>query len=206
MASHTHSGWSSVLSGFHFTFLLLVIVGGGCELFTTRDPQAPLGSNGEGWNLPLTPRDVLSNMENAIGRRSDVDYMHSFSSTDAGLPDYAFIADPQAIADNPGRFENWGFAEETRYAQTLFNPANLPLDSLSTVTFNVSQERVIGDSARINAGYSLHLGHLRTAPRSMEGQLEFNLLRGNDGGWYIQRWSDLRTGGDACWSDLKAKF
>jgi len=184
----------------------MAVLSAGCELFTTRAPQEPLGSNGEGWNLPLTPRDVLTNLENSIGRRSDVDYSHSFSSPDVGVAAFVFIADPQTAADNPGQFDYWGLTEEKRFAQTLFNPANLPLDSLATVTFSVSQERVVSDSAKINAGYSLHLGHLRNAPRRMEGQLEMNLLRGNDGGWYIQRWSDLRNGGSPCWSDLKAKF
>jgi len=186
--------------------LLLVLFVTGCDLFTTRTPEEPTGSSGEGWNLPLNPRDVLTNMENSIGRRSDVDYAHNFSSEESGLPLFRFVADPQSVADNPGRLDSWGLTEEKRYAQTLFNPANLPLDSIASVAFAVTQEQLFGDSARVNAGYNLHLGHLRSAPRVMEGQLEFNLLRGNDGGWYIHRWSDLRAGGHACWSDLKAKF
>ena len=179
----------------------------GCELFSTRSVEDPSGSSGVGWVLPLKPRTVLDNMQTAVGRRSSVDYLRSFASEDLGLEPFQFIADPQTSVNYKPTFDDWGIKQETAYAQALFSSANLPLYSLSEVSFVVEQETVLGDSATLNAHYDLHIEHLRdTAPRIMEGHLEFRLLRGNDGGWYIQQWSDVRLGGQKCWSELKAHF
>ncbi len=179
----------------------------GCELFTTRAVEPPTGSSGEGWTLPLNPRAVVDNLENAIGRRSDVDYLRSLASDDVGLEPFQFYADPQTMVNFPSLFDDWSTKQETNFAQSLFSPSNLPLDSIVTVSFNIEQETVIGDSSSLNARYELNLGHVRdNAPRQMEGRLDLYMLRGDDGGWYIQRWYDVRIGGQQCWSDLKAQF
>jgi hypothetical protein len=179
----------------------------GCELFTTRAVEPPSGSTGEGWILPLNPRAVIDNMGNAIERRSDVDYLKSLASDEVGLEPFKFHADPQTLVNYPNLFNEWSISQETNFAQSLFSPSTLPLDSMATVNFNIEQETVLGDSASLGAQYNLHLGHVRdSAPRQIEGWLDFYLLRGDDGGWYIQRWHDVRIGGQPCWSDLKAQF
>ncbi|MDP8228708.1 MAG: hypothetical protein P9M15_04580 [Candidatus Electryoneaceae bacterium] len=157
--------------------------------------------------MPHSPRTVLENLKTAIGRRSSVDYLRNLASVELGLEPFQFIADPQTSVNYKPIFDDWGIKQETAYAQALFSSSNLPLDSLAELTFTIEQETVLGDSATLNAHYDLHIGHLRDAsPRMMEGHLEFRLLRGNDGGWYIQHWSDVRLGGQLCWSDLKAHF
>jgi uncharacterized protein (DUF608 family) len=179
----------------------------GCELFTTRDPQPPDGANGGGWQFPSEPRTVLDNLSESVGRRSSVDYLRSFATSDVGLPEMRFVADPGSAANYPGLFDDWGIRQETAFVGSLFSSSNLPLDSLSELTLDMQRTQVLGDSALITAQYSLHLGHLReSAPRVVSGRFDFEILRGNDGGWYVQLWSDYRNEGQACWSDLKAQF
>lgn len=178
----------------------------GCELFTTRQPEPPTGPGG-GWQFPQDPPRVLQNLSESVGRRSTVDYLRSLASSEVNLPAFQFIADPAAAAKYPERFAEWGLSEETAHIQALFASSNLPLDSLAGLVFTGSLQQLQGDTVWITSGYQLHLGHRRDdAPRDVSGQLEFRLLRGADGGWYIQRWTDQRYGGKACWSDLKVKF
>lgn len=179
----------------------------GCELFSTRAVETPTGTSGEGWVLPLSPLTVMENLISSIGRRSDVDYMRSFASQDNGMQQFSFYPDPQSESSYPGVFEGWSNPHEEAFIQSLFSPTNLPLDSIAEFRFEVQQETVLGDSSSINAYYSLHLGHVReSVARNVDGRLEFYLLRGQDGGWYIQRWYDVRIGDQPCWSDLKAQF
>jgi len=180
---------------------------GGCELFTTREPEAPTGGGSGGWQFPLTPQQTMDNITDAVGRRSSVDYIRSLASPDAGLTSFLFQADPSAAANHPQLFADWGLDDETAFAQALFSSATLPLDSIAALDLDPQPATVIGDTARIRAQYDLHLGHKRgSAPRQMSGQLEWTLQRGSDGGWYIRLWNDYRNGSAPCFSDLKGQF
>ncbi|MBM3326761.1 MAG: hypothetical protein FJY65_07250 [Calditrichaeota bacterium] len=179
----------------------------GCELFSTRSPEPPAGSNGGRWRFPSQPRLVVDNLSSALGRRSSVDYAKSFISGPDEAYQYQFTPDPQTAADYPHFFDDWDVAQEQKFAQSLFNPGNFPLDSLISVEMNIEREVVIADSAQISAEYALYIGHLRSAaPREIAGRMELHLRKVIDGGWYILRWVDARRAGHSCFSDLKAKF
>ena len=193
------------------TFWILVIIGNlalnGCELFTTRTPEEPTGSSEEGWQFPFTPSIIIENLVSAVERRSVADYMRAFETGELESSQLEFIPDPETVSNYPGVFDSWDNKRERTHVQSLFSPANLPYDSLATINLSIDRETVIGDSADITAQYVLHLGHLRdSAPRNMEGRLEFRLRRSEQYGWYICRWIDYRLAGRPCWSDLKAQF
>ena len=183
----------------------IVVLACGCELFTTREPESPTGSSSSGWQFPRNPRTVLENLSNSIGRRSSVDYLRTFSSEEAEENGFIFIPDPKTINNHLGHFDGWGVERERKYAEALFNPGVLPLDSISSLSYEVDFETVIGDSADISAIYGLHLGIsdvLENAPHRMEGRMDFKLVRGTDGEWIVKRWKDYRIAGEPCWSDL----
>jgi len=149
----------------------------------------------------------VSNLISAVGRRSSGDYIRTLAAAESGLPAFQFVPDPQSDAANPGAFDRWDLASELRYGQALFTPATLPLDSVAQLELTIERKSSLSDTASLGCHYALHLGHkLANAPRDMSGRAEFTLLKGSDGGWYIQRWVDLRDAGAACWSDLKAAF
>ena len=192
---------------FKAIIILGLLIPTGCELFTTRTPEEPEGTSGEGWRFPLTQMTVLDNLVSAIGRRSEVDYMRAFDLGGVEVPSLEFHADPETASNHPGIFDDWGIEKERAHIQSLLSPTNLPYDSLSELVIEIDRETVLGDSADLVAQYHLHLGHLRdSAPRDMEGRLEFRLFRAMNGGWFVQRWVDFRIAGQACWSDLKAQF
>jgi hypothetical protein len=180
----------------------------GCGLFSTREPEEPAGGSNVEWEFPRSPEIVVDNLETAVGRRSSVDYMKTFDLGDVSSADFVFIPDPGAAANNPGRFDAWNLERERNYAQSLFSPTNLPLDSLAELFLEMSREpAVMGDSADLSAEYELNIGHTHAgAPRRMRGYLDFSLKRAENGGWYVWRWQDKQITGSFCWSDLKAQF
>ena len=187
-------------------FLLTILIFQGCDLFSTRTPEEPEGGSDFVWRFPTNPDVVVENLEVAVGRRSSDDYMRSFITPEPGGLRFRFIADPDAQANNPVLFNEWDLNSERNHVQSLFAPSSLPLDSLIQLVITPTHSTpALGDSAELSAGYDFVIGHtLANAPRSMRGQLEFGMRRGNDGGWYIHRWRDMRIADHHCWSDLKA--
>lgn len=185
--------------------VLSLLLLSGCELFSTRDPETPTGSSSGQWQFPTEPAVVLDNLQNAVGRRASVDYMRSFGIGEEDI--LVFLPDPKTVANHPGRLDGWGYYREQKFVESLFNPAVLPLDSIASLTMEITRSSTLADSAEISASYLLHLGHtVENAPIEMEGRTEFLLNRGSDGGWRIHQWTDFRSSGAACLSDLKAQF
>ncbi len=196
-------GYTPILTLIIIGILLLI----GCELFTTRTPEEPSGSSDAGWQFPFTPSVITENIVSAVGRRSVADYMRAIETGEPESMQFEFAPDPETASNYPGVFDSWNNKRERVHVQSLFNPSNLPYDSLVELDLGIDRETVIGDSANITAQYTLHLGHLRdSAPRDMEGRLEFRLRRSEQYGWYVSRWIDYRLAGRPCWSDLKAEF
>ncbi|NQT35143.1 hypothetical protein HQ587_08135 [bacterium] len=193
-------------TGFFILLLSLLLIS--CDLFSTRAPENPDDTSASEWQFPSSPRIVVNNLEIAVGRRSIVDYMKSFSDASEAEMSFQFEADSETQLRYPGLFDNWGRENERSHVLALFSPDNLPLDSLVELTIVLDREPVVlGDSAEIYADYELHIGHKNeTAPRQMQGQLDFGLKRADDGGWYLVFWRDVRIDGHDCWSDLKARF
>ena len=177
-----------------------------CDLFSTREPEPPTGSSG-GRQFPRDPQTVIGNLVDAVGRRSSVDYMNIFSTDDGDSARFEFVPDPESVRSFPGKFDSWDLKQEERFTATLFAAATTPLDSIVFLEIVIDRETVIGDSAQTSAQYDLRVGHIREgAPRQMSGRMEFQMFKGDDGGWTIYRWVDVRLAGNSCWSDLKAHF
>jgi hypothetical protein len=186
------------------TSLLLLV---SCDLFSTRTPEPPTGSDNQGWTFPESPEIALANLHSAMGRRSSADYIRVFVSESSSSLGYVFQPDPVTISANPGKFDNWSVTNERQHSQSLFAPTNIPLDSLLNLETTVDRQTVVGDTAIISFGYLLHVGHkVDNRPRDFEGRADFRLIRFEDGGWYVVNWNDVRQTGKACWSDLKALF
>ena len=195
-------------SKFHYCLTILCICTlTACDLFTTREPELPTGSSVGGRQFPRDPQTVVDNLIDAVGRRSSVDYMNTFSSDGTDSATFEYIPDPESVRNFPGRFDGWDLKQELRFSSALFATSTLPLDSLVNLEIDIDRETVIGDSARTSAQYDLHIGHLREgAPRQMSGKMEIELVKGNDGGWTVCKWIDVRLAGSSCLSDLKAHF
>lgn len=176
----------------------ILLFAGGCDLFTTRDPEPPSSGRGS-WQTPRVPLDVLDNLANALSERDAVNYLRSFDSDS-----FMFEADPVALSEDP-TLAGWDYGEESRHASRLFSAGTLPADSALTAIFLAPQETILGDSAVILTGYELAAGVALTGvPRRMAGTADFRLRMGGEGYWQIFRWRDTRTEGQSTWSDFKS--
>ena len=190
-----------------FFLASLVVTTVSCELFTTRTPENPEGTGNGGWQFPESPEAALENLNSAMGRRSSADYLRLFLHDNQSYPEFRFYPDPVSNASNPGIFDEWNTSREQKHCQSLFAPVNLPLDSLLTLETVIDRQTTLADTANLTVSYRLYVGHkIADRSRDFEGRAEFRLLRIDDGGWYILSWTDFRTTGKSCWSDLKALF
>lgn len=180
------------------SLLAIWMFASGCDLFSTREPEPP-DSGRNTWITPREPSDVLDNMRAALLERDAVNYLRSFDNAQ-----FVFEADPVVLGHDPS-LAGWGFSEESQHIARLFSEGTLPLDSILSAIFILSDETILGDSAEIGARYELTAGvALSGVPRHMAGTANFSLHIGGDGYWQIHRWKDARTENEATWSDLKS--
>ncbi len=177
---------------------LLALGLAGCDLFSTRDAEAP-DTNRHQWEVPVEARDVLRNMADALSQHDAVNYLRSFS------PDsFAFEADAVALSLYPS-LQDWDYSAESQMASQLFSSGVLPADSVLAVVFSDVVEDPAADSTLVRAAYNL-AAHVAVSgvPREPAGTAEFVMRKGRDSYWQIYRWRDLRAGEQPSWSEFKS--
>ncbi len=172
----------------------------GCDLFQTREPQAPTQS-GSARTPPDTPEIVLDNLRSSVQQHSTDNYMRCFvDTTVSGAPPFTF----SASGDFQGIFRNWTLEDERRYFLNLGAPVNgSPL-----LTFLNQQQLNQGASAtEYTMDYILFYPHSQPAlPKEFRGYMHLFMQTDGQHGWSITRWEDTRTVTDSTWSYLKAHF
>ena len=177
---------------------LLLLTLTGCDVFSPREPEPPIGDGGS-YVQPDTPDQVIENMETAISTLSTSNYRRLFASN------FTFRPTPTALAREQ-IWSGWGRTEEDRYFTSLAS-ALLPGGSheldLDDATLSVASEsRYIYE-----ASYVLMVQHSRQdVPRAVSGRLVWVLTQESDGLWYISEWTDQEIENSFSWSDLKAAF
>ncbi len=175
-----------------------IVMLSGCGLFSTRPAEEP-DAGRRSWETPRVPRDVLTNLSNALFERDAVNYLRSFDPAN-----FVFEADNIALANDPS-LAPWIYEDESSHITSLLSEGTLPRDSLLFVIFTSPTETVLHDSAEIVTPYDLTAGvALSGAPHQMAGTVHFYLRMGSEGYWQIYRWSDARTQEQNTWSDLKS--
>lgn len=149
---------------------------------------------------------VIENLKNSLGRRSAAEYIRNFSDLPEGDV-FRFIPDQETVVSFPGRFLDWDLERERKFSESIFAPSVLPNDSIASLEIVIEREILGTDSAEIVGQYELNLNHvLEDVPNAMFGQVQFSLVRNDEGTWAIRSWQDTRLSGFSCWSDLKASF
>jgi len=178
--------------------ITVVLMLGGCDLFSTRNPEAP-NAGLSAWAIPRIPEDVLTNLRESLAGRNAANYLLSF---DADV--FAFEADPEALQQNSS-LADWDYQDESDHINRLFSEGTLPRDSSVAVVFLSIQPTTLGDSAEVIADYSLRAEiALSGAPGPMSGRAHFFMRIGEAGYWTIYDWRDQRTVEQSTWSDLKS--
>jgi hypothetical protein len=180
--------------------LILLLMVTGCDLFTPRAPEPPIAGSGT-FLQPDTPQIVIQNMQAAIADLNAGNYRRSLSDDINILPSAGAVARDPVLA-------TWTLAEEQRFVSTIMASASNPTKTRdNSLLFSNAQTIFEESTARYEAAYVLQLNHRRVdTPTTAQGQLMWEMTRGNDGLWRITRWADYEDGPSATWSDLRAAF
>lgn len=186
--------------------LFVLILLGGCELFSPREAETPLDTTDPyAWIPPTTPEIVLDNLSNAFPAGKRNYFLDVLKYDQDGTQDFVFIPDPGIASSQPGVFAVWGYVEEENFITKLFD--GLQEGGYQRLTWEVDQISPIGDSYEIIADYRLVLsyeeGHSQL-PVQLGGQSTITIVQNSDLLYEISRWEDLNSDTLSCWTELKA--
>ena len=177
----------------------LVLLLAGCDLFKTRDPEAPTQSIST-FETPTSHDIVLRNFSYAISENNVRNYIRCF--VDTLYRPYQFEPSPEEAP----KFVVWTLESEQRYFQnigvSLTGPSSLT-DSVTLVNLSPGPPA----TAVYFLNYTLYVPHQDPrAPKLFRGSMELDLTEDSLHLWSIYRWADKKTGPDSTWSYLKAWF
>lgn len=137
---------------------VLVLVGLlGCDLFTPREPEAPVAESGT-FLQPDTPERVVENLQAAIAERNAGNYVRSLAE------DFAFVPTASAQSRDPALWAGWNRAREEQYFTAMVaavTPSATPQLQLSNQTASFeSESRYV-----LEATYRLTVPHTRRMRR-----------------------------------------
>ncbi|RMH74396.1 MAG: hypothetical protein D6683_12780 [Actinomyces sp.] len=181
-----------------FVLLASLVGAAGCDVFSPRTPEPPLEAAGT-YEQPDTPEQVIANLQAAVAELNTLNYRRSLAE------DLTFTPTATAEARDPV-WTGWGLAEEERYFSTLAAAARTGtghrLDLNDRTLTLIDADRQV-----LDATYLLIVNHTRAdAPTTVQGRLQWVLVRGTDGLWRLREWVDRELGSNPSWSDLKAAF
>lgn|GEM_PF-2070435 len=181
-------------------FVLLTLFAS-CELFSTRDPEAPTGSQ-TGEDIALIPEQVFSIFKTSLTLRDPDLYLNVISS------EFSYAATVAAYPGSDDFFDSWTFNMEDNFIRSLLSATLLPPDSTVALEFTQLLEPSLwADSAKYVESYLLEVHTTReTLPHTYEGIMEVVLKQESDGGWRILSWLDDAGGPTPTFSQLRAQL
>ncbi|MGA9115485.1 MAG: hypothetical protein WB626_01780 [Bacteroidota bacterium] len=182
------------------TGALLAFACGGCDLFSTREPEPPSDTNC--FPLPPTrPSAVLANLQSAVAQKCVDTYAACFG----GGGRFVFLPSSEAREQYGALMDDWGTAEEQAWFRNLV-ARGLP-NGFSTLILTPRDSVIASDSVVYNFDYTFRFEHtLAGFPAAARGNLQFTLTPDAGNNWSITRWADFKTTDDITWSLFKGKF
>jgi hypothetical protein len=183
-----------------FLAVALAYLPGGCDLFTTREPESPQDTNFE-FEPPTSPEVTVRNLANAFRVSAFNEYARTMTA------DFSFVADPSDVAQletaRPGEdvYGGWDRDVETQTAQLI--ATNVERTTLVLV--------VIGEIIQPSGARQLRYDYTLTIRHSgrdsiYKGQAWFTIRQEPSGDWLIFLWEDKTTvAGSETWGLLKGR-
>jgi len=190
---------------YYLIFVGIFLSFSNCDLFSTRNAERPENRQSN-WIPPLSPEQVILNLQNAIYERNADNFMRCLPDTAYSSTVYSFEADPKIAIEFSRIFLNWSLQNEVAVIRQIFSV--IPSDNAAFLVFN-NEKWVQYDSenAIYAAQYYLELEHTQPGIDSVyQGSLVYNLVPDTRGEWSISKWKDNGERGAESWSRLKAIF
>ena len=189
-------------------FSLLLFTMTSCELFTTRNPEAP-DKNKSTFIPPTSPSIVVSNFISSIIEKNSSNYISCLADTTQN-DKYPFNFRPTGDAATlyASIFQSWSLASERNYFNKLITAT--AIDVKPELTFENSRfDILLPDSALFVADYNLKINHdIAYINKEFRGTMQLIIFPRNNGLWSIKNWTDLKFVNDSIpsWSFLKGQL
>ncbi len=186
---------------FLFVYLLTV---GGCDLFTTREPETPQLPRND-YPAAVTTDILITNFINSIKNKDLENYLACLSDPSFTSKIFSFLPSSEALSQFPALGDNWTKINESQYFNNL--KVRVPDELPITLSLSNSTSSVHGDSITYVASYSLNVPlNDVTIPSNYQGELIFELIRDSRSVWTIYFWRDIKRNDSPSWSELKGRF
>ncbi len=190
----------------YFTYLFIILLLVGCDLFSTRNPQEPDDSSMD-FQPASTHYILFSNFNNSF-TKLNVEYFSDCFAEDFqnNKNNFTFTPDADALARYGVLYSNWNRESEKQFLQGLHS--SLPTGSLPILTWKTKKYDIITSDSAVFVGEYLIVLKQKDNDENYSGISRFVFARGNNGLWYINNWADFRNSSDSLpsWSILKARF
>ncbi|MCS7053684.1 MAG: hypothetical protein NZM09_08110 [Ignavibacterium sp.] len=185
-------------------FFLIIFSLVSCDLFNTREPQAP--DQGRSNFIPPTePQIVIQNLKNSFIDKNVQNYLACLVDTIFVNKKFKFLPSSEAASSFAFLVLDWNIADERKYFNSVVSkvPKDFPI-SLNLNDENYSS--LTADTLVYTASYFINVPHSSSEPKNYAGNVQFNLVRDSRSNWSIYYWKDTRSSNLPSWSELKGYF
>jgi hypothetical protein len=185
-------------------FLIVSLLIGGCDLFSTRDAEPPEKPRSD-YQTAFTTEILISNLINSLKDKDVENYLSCLSDSSFTNKLFAFSPSSEALSQFPALGDNWNKINESQYLNNL--KIKIPDEMPMTLILSNSSSSLHGDSITFVASYSLNVPISDgTIPINYQGELIFEMVRDSRFVWSIYFWRDIKSSNSPSWSELKGRF
>ena len=182
----------------------MVVIFSGCDLFNTRDPEAP-DQPRSNYKSAVTPEILLENFTNALSEKNVQNYLNCLTDSSFSEKEYQFIPSAGSSSIYPVLLDGWSKKSEEQFFNNLIS--HISPDQPITFTKNNENSSFSGDNKIVyTATYFLVFTPNDDVDKKFEGELQFNLIRDSRQVWTIYLWQDIKSSQNASWSELKGFY
>ena len=184
-----------------FSILALICVS--CDLFTTRDPEAPTTTGNN--NVPATTIEILfSNLKSSLENKIQENYLACLVDTTYLNKKFKYTSSSGASSSYPV-LNGWNYDSERQYFKNLKAIAKSG-QSISLALSNLNNTQ-LGDSAICQVDYLLSFqANDQTISGNYQGYAQFKVSRDSRNQWVIVEWADYKKENLQSWSELKGRL
>ncbi|MCX7611294.1 MAG: hypothetical protein N2043_06875 [Ignavibacterium sp.] len=185
-------------------FFLIIFSLVSCDLFNTREPQAPVQGRSN-FIPPTEPQIVIQNLKNSFLDKNVQNYLACLVDTIFVNKKFKFLPSSEAASSFAFLVLDWNISDERKYFNSVVSkvPKDFPI-SLNLNDENYSS--LTADTLVYTASYFINVPHSSSEPKNYAGNVQFNLVRDSRSNWSIYYWKDTRSSNLPSWSELKGYF